>query len=253
MAGKKILIPVVSILAIAAVSAAIMFNGRDAWAKDKEQAKDRYYEITDEHFDLYYKNINGVEMTKEQYDNLNCLYDKDAIAAMSREMLDNLKDYHNLFSTFDYCYDKNNLDSFIETEMVDKEFKYSKDEYRVEVIKEVINDEIHLQLSRDDAIARAKEETTIWYNVVKAAYDRDNSMWRITFAEQEDSDEFQRVYIRMDGLTQCIMNVKLISDYQYSYLSAGPSEEYDNIKSIVRDVVSLYKFCMSLKSQLAGR
>lgn len=248
MAYKKILLPIVSVLVITAVFVVVMLCGKDVSAKDKEQAGDRYYEISSEHSDLYYKNINGVEMTKEQYDNLNCLYDKNVIAVISQEMMDNLKDYHNLFSTFDYYYDINNLDSFIETEMVDKEFKYSKDEYRVEVIKEVVNDEIHLQLSRDDAIARAKEETTIEYNVVKAAYDRDNSMWRITFAEEEDSGEFQRVYIRLDGLTQCIMNVRLKSDYQYSYLSAGPSEEYNNIKRIVRNMISLYKFYLSIKS-----
>lgn len=141
----------------------------------------------------------GISYTKEEYETALLFFDSHTINCASFKI-----EEETVATSKPFSYEEDMLMLTAEDEVQEKGFVYSAEEQRVEASPGQ-NEEWNPALSRNEAVKRAKEETSMDYRIVKAAIDSKAGMWRIGFGDKEYGNHNQYVYMGMDGLTKKIV------------------------------------------------
>lgn len=203
---------------------------KSANSKKIVKLKDWTNNIENSDSDIYYENSLGGKLTKDEYDRMILIYSRESLKNMDKQTLDLVKDDTLVGSTFDFYSDMHQGDEAIDIEFVDKEFKYSGEENAVDVKFEVADGDFNIEMSGEEAVKRAKDETTLEdYTVVRLSTSINEKIYRVSLAKAEDSREFQRVYIGWDGLTIAVVNVSVNEKWDERKLLFEPVSSYDSV------------------------
>lgn len=227
---KRNLVTVTIVLISALCIVACDNSKKNVSTKQTQEVNDWTNSIEKTDSDIYYENSLGGKLTKDEYDKMILIYSRDSLKNMDKKTMELLKDDNLVGSTFDFYSDMHRGDDAMNIEFVDKKFKYSNEKDAVEEKFDIENGDFNIEMSGEEAVKRAKDETTLTdYNVVRLATCMNEKMYRVSFAKEEDSREFQRVYIGWNGLTVAITNVSVNDKWDERKLLFEPVTSYDSV------------------------
>lgn len=189
------------------VSAIISGCGKKDAKEDKVYTAEDIYqfrEVSDIDKDIYYINLDGVEMTKRQYDNIFNFEGRYGMHTLSKSDFELLKDDDRLALPFGFEYDKEEIGTFNRLRSISKK---KEETYRN-------TSEGPDELSRDEAAEHALNEIDYEPICIRKAHDPETDMWRISLYSKDDGDEavYINVYMNAKGKTVLITQVYGIPD-----------------------------------------
>lgn len=198
-ASKKYVVMTLCVMVIFGIISGC--GNKEAEKAEVNTLKDYYQfrEISDIDSDIYYVTLDGIEMTKRQYDNIYNFEGHYSMAALPKSTFESLKDDDGLVLPFGYEYDKEDVGTFNRYRSISKK---KEETYRN-------TSEGTKELSRDEAAEHALNEIDYEPICIRKAHDSKTDMWRMSLYSKDNGEEtiYTNVYMTAKGKTVLITQV----------------------------------------------